>query len=347
MIGSVTGRACVAAASALLLSACGSGGGKGSAAPSPSGLERHDAGFFSVQKPVGWTVATAGVCGTFGFLLQDPQEPLRTIFYFGNIGPVYSNQAHKDTEVRACTYSPPGQCPITWVDAPVIDPLTPEDFWLHWPEIADMRLASAYLPSFPHLQGLRLASVSPRPAMLAGGSTAEVRGLFTRGGRVGEGMFLATTMDFLPGLAYGSLVCGVTAPKGELDALSGRLVASLESFSVTPQYVTWCRGQSLAQWSAVAQVGRTLSEASDILWDGWVARSHGSDILAEQYSDGFRGVERVYDPASGTVYEVPAGWYADTYDPQRPRYAMSGLQLLPGDSWDLWMRATSSGSLIH
>jgi hypothetical protein len=342
-------RRSAVALAALVAVACGGGGGGQGSTPGPPGtpgLEKFDAGFFSVQKPIGWSVTTAGVCGTFGFLLQDPAEPLRMVFYFGSIGPVYTTQQKKDLDVYACSFSPPGQCPITWVDAPVIDPLTPEGFLSHWPEIADMKAASSYLPAFPHLEGLRLASAKARPSMLSGGATAEVRGLFTRGNKVGEGMFLATSMPFMTGLGYGHLVCGISTPKGEFAAATNLLVASLDSFTVTSEYVNWCFGQSMAQWSAVAAIGRTLSEASDILWDGWVARTHTEDIMAEQYSDGFRGVDRVYDPATGTVYEVPVGWYA-SYDASRSQYQMSNLQTLPADAWDLWMKAVLSGSGIH
>lgn len=335
------------AACAALLAACGGGGGGGPGGPStPPGLEHHDGGFFSIDKPIGWTVTTAGYCQTFAFLLQDPAEPLAQVFYFGTVGPVYLTQAQKDFDLYACSFTP-GSCPIPWVDAPVVSPFTPENFMAHWPDVADMEAAGEFMPAFPHLEELRLASAVEKAPMLPPGSTGELRGIFARQGRVGEGMFLASILVYPLDLAYGHFVCGVTAPKAQFPAKADLLVASLDSFTVTSDYVKWCLAQSQQQWGAVAQVGRTLSEASDILWDGWVARTHSADILAEQYSDGFRGVERVYDPSNGTVYEVPAGWYADDYDPHRGEYQMSGLQPLPDDAWALWMAAVASGSGIH
>jgi hypothetical protein len=300
------GRVGSAALLGLVAAACGGGGGGSDGSPVLPGLERHDAGFFSVDKPVGWTVTTAGACQTFAFLLQDPAEPLAQVFYFGSIGPVYLSQAQKDFDLYACSFTP--TCPIPWIDAPVVDPFTPEHFMAHWPDIADMKAAGAFMAAFPHLEGLRLASTAARAPMLPLASTGESRGIFVRDGRVGQGMFLESVLVYPMDLAYGHFVCGVTAPKPDFAARVDLLVASLDSFTVTQDYVKWCLAQ---------------------------------------YSDGFRGVERVYDPSTSTVYEVPAGWYADTYDPNRGQYEMSGLELLPDDAWSLWMAAVRSGSGIH
>ena len=334
-----------AAGAALLLAVAGCGGGGGGGGP--SGLQHHDGGFFSVDAPAGWTVTTAGHCGTFGLLLQDPAEPLGKIFFFGAIGPVYMTQAAKDLDAYACSFSPPGQCPITWADAPVVTPLTPEAFMTAWPRIAAMKAATAFLPAFPRLEGLRIAATGARPAQVPGGATADLRGLFTDGAEVGEGMFLVTVTPFVVDTAYGNLICGVTAPKADFAARSALLVASLESFTVSQAYVDACLRESAAAWSAVAEAGRTLSEASDILWEGWEARTRSADILAEQYTDGFRGVDRVYDPSTGTVYEVPTGWYDDTYLPNHGSYQQGGILPLPDDDWDLWTKPTSDGSVIH
>ena len=296
-------------------------------------------------------MTTAGSCGTFAFRITDPQEPLRSIWYFGTVGPVYLCQEQKDLDAW---YVANGGFPHTWLDAPVIDPLTPENYLAHWPGIATMAAATAFMPAFPRLEQLQLVASTPQAAPLPGGATAHARGLFTQDGRVAEGMFLATVLTYLPyngdpgaGIGYGHFVCGVTAPHGEFAAIAQRLVSSLDSFTITQGYVDNCLAQSLQQWGAVAAAGRTLSEASDIIWEGWQARTHSQDISAEQWTDAFRDVERVYDPDTGEVYEVPIGWY-DAYDADRAAWDMSGLQPLPPDAWDLWMRAVMDGqSSIH
>ena len=350
----------VLAGLAALLLACGGGGDSGGTPSNPE-LERYDAGFFSVDKPRGWTVVTAGSCETFAFLLQDPQEPLAQVFYFGTIGRIYTSESQKAFDAW---YLSQGGYPIPWSDAPAVVPFTPSEFMSRWPEIASMRGATAFMAQFPRLDGLRLVSSVPRATMLPGipaTATGESRGIFQAGARVGQGVFLATVVGPAAPLfctepasspsgctGNGHFVCGVTAPKATFPARLALLVESIDSFTITQKYVNDCLAQAQRDFGAVAQAGRTLSEASDILWDGWLARTHAEDISAEKYSDGFMGYDRVYDPATGSVYQVPVGWY-DTYDANRSGYALGGLQLLPGETsyYDLWMKPPRSESEIH
>jgi hypothetical protein len=166
-------------------------------------------------------------------------------------------------------------------------------------------------------------------------------------------MFLATVLTYLPyqgvpggGIGNGHFICGVTAPEAEFTNVADRLVESLESFTITQAYVEACIDQQQQIWGAVAAAGQTLSEASDIIWEGWQDRTHTEDISAEQWTDAYRGVERVYDAGTGNVYEVPVGWYAE-YDLHRGEYDLTELEQLPGNDWELWMRAVLDGSQIH
>jgi hypothetical protein len=212
-----------------------------------------------------------------------------------------------------------------------------------------MDAARAFMANLPHLHDLTLLATESQTAMLPGGSTGNARGLFALDGDVGEGMFLATVNPFFPydgnpgaGNGYGHLVCGVTAPEAEFAESASRLIESLESFTITRSYVDDCLRQQQQIWGAIAVAGRALSEASDILWEGWQQRSHSEDIGAKQWADAYRGVERVYDPATGQVYEFPVGWHAQ-YDTNRNQYDMSGLQPSPSGDWDLWMSTVLDG----
>lgn len=332
--------------------ACGCGGdsrdagGSGPAAQPTIPFQHFDAGFFSIDMPRGWTVDTAGSCSTFALLIQKPDNPMWQIFYFGAVGPIYMSQQQLDIDLD---YVNSGGFPIPWIDAPVVDPFTPTNFLAHWPQIAAMDAAAAFMPQFPVLAELTLVAEEPQSAMLPGATTGNARGLFTQAGSVGQGMFLATVKPWSPftgmpsgGTGYGYMVCGVTAPKTEFAGAVARLIESLESFTITQAYVDNCLAQSLQIWGAVAAAGRTLSEASDIIYEGWQQRTHTEDILAEQRTDAFRDVERVYDPMTGTVYECPLGWY-DDYDLHRGEYDMGNLQPLPDDAWELWMKAALEG----
>jgi hypothetical protein len=69
--------------------------------------------------------------------------------------------------------------------------------------------------------------------------------------------------------------------------------------------------------------------------DVWDNRNRSDDIISEKRSDAILGTERVYNPETGTVYEVPLGFY-DNYSINRERYNMDNLQLLPDNDWNLW-----------
>ena len=345
---SLRSRRIVVAACLLVLAGCGGGGDSvkpGDDGPLP--LERYDAGFFAIDKPKGWTVVMAGRCSELAFLIRNPADPRWQIFYFGTVGPVYLNQAQKDLDEW---YVSQGGYNIPWLDAPAIDPLTPGSYLSHWPDIAAMAAADAFMTDFPHLQDLTLIATESQAAMLPDAATANARGLFTIDGEVAEGMFLATVKQFMPytgtpggGTGYGHFICGVTAPKTEFPAVMAKLIESLESFTITQAYVDDCMAQQHDDWGAIAAAGQTLTEASDIIYEGWQERTHSQDISAEVWTDAYRGVERVYDPSTGEVYEFPAGWY-DAYDLNRNQYDMSGLQLLPADDYALWMHSVLDGA---
>lgn len=316
----------------------------------PLRLESYDLGFGnSIRKPEGWDVYIGGVCTTLGFVVQDPKNPLHQIFYFTNIGPVYIDQKKKDFDQWYVSH---GGFPIEWADAPVVDPLTMGNFFSHWPEIADMQLARRYLDQFPSLDQLQISTVTPEPYLfptLQGGETALLRGVFEKEGAVAEGQFYGTVVPDPgdpSGKGRGFVLLGATSPKREFSRHIGNLVASIESFTVTSAYLDYCTRLGYVLWGAVAEAGRTLSEASDLLYDGWMSRTRASDIMIEKDSDGILGLERVYDPSTGEVYSVESGWY-DRYDLIRETYQLSDLQLLTGDDYGLWTAAPLDGGVIR
>jgi hypothetical protein len=320
----------------------------------PLKLELYDVGFFSIQKPKDWEVTISGACSTLAFVIRDPNQPLREIFYFGSVGPVYLNDTQKQLDQNYVNQG--GYSFITWLDAPVVNPLTVENYFTHWPDIAEMQAAKDFMgDAFPRLEKLTVVSSLPQPGIgIPGAATALLRGVFEEGNEIGEGQFFGSVWVFMPymgtpgaGTAYGSFILGATAPKTEFGTLLPKLVESLESFTVTQSYVDWCLIQSQQMWGAVAEAGKTLSEASDIIYDGWQNRTQTDDIMAEKGSDAILGVERVYDPGTGNVYEFDVGWYEDyALDPSK--YNLGDLQLLPDNCYECWMTPPLYGpTYIH
>jgi len=326
--------------------------GGASETPQPSeepvalSLETFNGGFFTINKPQGWNIYTAGSCADFAFLLRDPQDPLRQVFFFGEVGPVYMSEEQKQIDYD---YMSMGGYPIQYIEMPVVDPLTPENFLQQFHLITQTSIAQSFMPQAPPLEQFEVISTTAQSSSISGGTTELVRGLFVQDGAVAEGLFLVTVAPVLPAtgspggdIAYGFQVMGITAPKQEFRYLENSLAASMQSFTVSPSYVQNCMQQQAQTYGAILEAGKTLSEASDIIMDGWESRNKVDDIVAEKRSDAILGNERVYDPETGKVYEVENGFY-DTYNTNRDQYEMNNLQPLPDDSWDLWTAAPLDG----
>ena len=304
---------------------------------------------FTIQKPKGWEVIISGMCTTLAFLIYDPNEPLRQIFYFGSVRPVYLNQEQKDFDQTYCQ-SVPLYCP-SWTDAPVVNPLTVENFFSHWPEIASMQNATSFMPEFPKLKDLEIVpeSAMPQSPMMPSAETTLVRGVFTDGDPVSpkaaQGQFLATVLPdpYGSGTGSGYIVFGATTPVREFKDDIDKLVESLNSFTMTEVYFNWCMVQSQQIWGAVAEIGQTLSEASDIIMEGWLSRTAAQDIMAYKYNDSVRSVEKLWDPDGQNVYEFEAGWY-DQYQLNPELYNISTLEPMPDGRVELWEGTILDGS---
>jgi hypothetical protein len=310
-------------------------------------LERFDGGFFSLDKPKGWQIIPAGACATFAFLAQDPGQPLRQIFYFGEVGPVYLSQAQKLIDIQ---YVNMGGFPSPWMDMPVIDPLTPQNFLAQFHLIAQTNIARQFMPQCPRLENFQVIAAVPQPCPIPGGGSELIRALFTRGEQLGEGLFVASVAPLLPstggpggGIGQGFLIVGVTAPKMEFPDLESTLVKSVASFTIEQSYVNDCMRQQERAYQGILKAGKTLSETSDIIMQGWENRNRSEDILSEKTSDAILGRERLYDPESGQVYQFENGFY-DTYKVHQSEYEMNNLQPLPEDSHQLWTTTPLDGN---
>lgn len=311
-------------------------------------LKLYDTGAFTIEVPEGWSFITAGHCSTLSFLVQDPSEPLRKVFYFGQVGPFYMSEQQKMLDHQ---YVQMGGYPNSWLDMPVVNPLTAENFVKQFPLVAISRGAQNFMPQCPRLENLQVVSSAPQQPMLQapGAQSALVRGVFQEGGRAGEGLFMVTVAPFTPftggpggGTGYGYMFMGITVPVGEFDALQPTLTRVLNSFNLSQAYVQQCMQQQDAAWAGVRKAGQTLSEASDMIMDGWQRRNRSDDIMAAKRSDAILSRERLYDPGSGKVYEFENGFY-DKYKLNPQQYRLNNLQQLPNDHHALWTAPTLDG----
>ena len=170
-----------------------------------SNLEDYNGGFFSIKKPVGWDIVTAGSCSTFAFCIKDRDHPTNQIFYFNELGPVYLAEEQKTIDKNYVSMG--GSLP-SWFEMPVVNPLTPENFLSKFELIAETDIARKFMQDFPDLKNLEIISVAEEKSLLPGGKTKTIRALFQQGGELGEGLFYVTVAPLIPltGYAWAGLV---------------------------------------------------------------------------------------------------------------------------------------------
>jgi len=307
---------------------------------------KYDGGTFSVDMPKGWKIQTAGACSDLAFVIRDPQDGLRQIFYFGVAGPVYLHEQQKLLDYQ---YMAAGGYQIEWYEMPVVNPLTPENFLKNFHLIAQSNIAQRFMPNSPRLEDLQIISSQPAPCHIPGGNTCLIRAIFLERGKAGEGLFLVTAASMLPmngnpgsGIGFGMMVTGITAPLAEFNQLQPLLLKSIESFSIEQSYIQSCMQQSDAAFGGILEAGKMLSETSDLLMQSWEKRNKSEDIIAAKRSDAMLGKERLYNPETGEVYMFQNGFY-DKYNLHRNEYEMNGLEPLPENNYELWNRAVLDG----
>ena len=310
-------------------------------------LSRYNGSFFTIESPRGREVTTAGACAEFSFLLRDRKSPLRQVFFFGEAGPVYM---HPFQQAIDQGYMAMGGYPTPWVDMPLVYPLTPSNFLAQFHLVIKSSIGQSFMPNGPQMEQVRVIAEEPQPAPISGGQCELIRAVFLQNGVLGEGLFHITAVPLLPftgspggGIGMGFLVTGITAPKEEFADLFDSLVKCIGSYTIKESYVKDCLAQQDQAYAGIMKAGKTLSEASDIIMQGWEERNQTHDILSEKWSDAILGVERLYDPDSGKVYDFENGFY-DTYDLNRGQYRLDNLQRLPEDAYELWMQPPLDGA---
>ena len=118
------------------------------------------------------------------------------------------------------------------------------------------------------------------------------------------------------------------ARAGHLDALASACMASMRSFRMNPHWFQCYRQESqrimqarrmaamaLQQMAAsqrqalagLSDASRTMSETSDMIMDGWAARSSAMDRMGDNLSQAIRGVDTYVD-SGGDQVELPSGY---------------------------------------
>ena len=301
-----------------------------------------------LEKPADWVLHQTGDCDTLTLYLRDPAEPLHQLFFFPRFGPVYMTQEQKASDLQYEIFS--GQS-LSRLDMPVVQPLTPENFSRFIPQVLQMKLTRDFMPERPGLRVVEPVAVVAQKKALSypDTQTAILRVLFVQDNRLGEGLIALTTAPSPEyrnapggGIGMGYMFYGLTAPKGELTARLTSLLAAGRSFKLGPDYEKKCRKERPEDLPQLLPDDHSLTPVLNAMAAVWEKREPAQDVLAEKKADALRGVERLYLPATGDVYEFPAGFTAE-YLANPGLYSLAGLQPLPPEP-AFWLKTPLDGA---
>lgn len=242
-----------------------------------------DGSFFSMRVPAGWTMRTAGACDTFSLLLYDARRPLRQIFYFTQLGPVYTHPLQAKIDQA---YVDIGGDPQPWMDMPLLSPVTPSAFIEQLPRILQSRLVQDLELRGPILDGIEVVAETQVGDDAERGERFVVRAIFTRDGQVGEGLFSLVLSPWKPyttapggGVDMGILVVGFTASEADFPALVDDFAAVVGGLVVNDAYVNHCADQQTS--NALLRPDRMLRTIASDMQTAWNARTEQDNQKAE------------------------------------------------------------------
>ncbi len=273
-------------------------------------------GGFSFNAPSGWKIESLGQCSTKSMAAYDPQNPIRRVFAI-NTNSIAMPVRGQTAEAVAIEGLP---ALTQYVSA--------------YGSVSNVQVVPGSREGYPATQGI---------AGIVDAAVFDVT--LTIDGKPAKGQ--VGTYIYDPsygslGVVYLSLAGAITEPES-FDALIGRatpeqnrgaLGKSVGSFAVSQSYANQCTASGQADISRrTGDISRTLSETSDIVTGGYEERSRVNDRIAEKWSDTTLGVDRLYNPDSDEVYQVPNTFY-DQYDINRQKFEQQNLQQLTPDQWN-------------
>lgn len=311
-------------------------------------------GRFTVTLPEGWQIIADGEYAGLAFRAFDPNNPQRSIFFFGKMEPFLKSQAAKEWYWQQATLGGPSYALIG--DAPMLEDMSLRTFLTKMPDIrafcekyraAGLTMNPELVPDFAQVQVLE-----SWPSAIACAPTCNENLIariqyMTTNGTAGEAQVTAQTtwmgdyttgtggVDTWPYTVYNFM--GVTAPQGELTELEPILTQCLATFSFTPEYLRAAMAAAEASTEAILSISQSMQSAMDSYNAAWESRQTSYDIQSQKYSDATLGYDRLYDSQTNEVYLAESGFW-DDYSLHREQFGNPNLQLIDGDSEAYYLR---------
>ena len=292
-------------------------------------LEDYSTEVFSMKIPKGWTVQSGGQGIYYAIGVTDPKDENNQVFLMLKIQPILKSQSAKKAWQDYAILAGGAQYNL-FSKAPVLESATTEGFFQVFGDVSSFinniepSLASFKFPTFNNFTKLEESESQVSLKSVAMDSKV-LRATFTGSkGEAGEGMFLATVVNFgnsyQMGVDMGYYmiydITAITSKKDEFINYQDILMKCVNSIEFTDSYVKKTIDDSNAQTQQSLQINAQVQAAFDSYMNAWENRSKTYDIMSQKQSDATLGYERVYDTDTGEIYKAYNG-FTDDYSGNR------------------------------
>ena len=292
-------------------------------------LEDYSTEVFSMKIPKGWTVQAGGQGIYYAIRVTDPKNENNQVFLMLKIQPILKSQSAKKAWQDYAILAGGAQYNL-FSKAPVLESATTEGFFQVFGDVSSFinniepSLASFKFPTFNNFTKLEESESQVSLKSVAMDSKV-LRATFTGSkGEAGEGMFLATVVNFgnsyQMGVDMGYYmiydITAITSKKDEFINYQDILMKCVNSIEFTDSYVKKTIDDSNAQTQQSLQINAQVQAAFDSYMSAWNNRSKTYDIMSQKQSDATLGYERVYDTDTGEIYKAYNG-FTDDYSGNR------------------------------
>ena len=294
-------------------------------------LEDYSTDVFSMKKPTGWTVEGAGIGVFYAIRAYDPQNTNNQVFLMVKMQPLLKSDSAKSAWQNYYNLSGGNAQYKVFANAVVLNNPTTEGFYKKFGEI------SSYVNSIePTLSSFKFPTFNSFTKQEEFDSTASMKNVALDSkvlratfkgdnGKDGEGLFLASVVDFGSGQYQAGVdtsfymvydIMSVTSEKDKFIDYKDILLQTVNSIEFSDSYVKTTIDNSNAQTQKALELSASIQRAFDSYMSAWENRSKSYDIMSQKQSDAILGYERVYDTENGDIYKAYNG-FTDDYDGER------------------------------
>lgn len=294
-------------------------------------LEDYSTDVFSMKKPKGWTVEGAGIGVFYAIRAYDPQNTNNQVFLMVKMQPLLKSDSAKSAWQNYYNLSGGNAQYKVFANAVVLNNPTTEGFYKKFGEISsyvnsiEPTLSSFKFPTFNSF--IKQEEFDSTASMKNVALDSKVLRATFKGdnGKDGEGLFLASVVDFGSGQYQAGAdtsfymvydIMSVTSEKDKFIDYKDILLQTVNSIEFSDSYVKTTIDNSNAQTQKALELSASIQRAFDSYMSAWESRSKSYDIMSQKQSDAMLGYERVYDTENGDIYKAYNG-FTDDYDGER------------------------------